>query len=284
MKRKILVPVDFSEISHNAYLYARALAKVFNCTLEVIYGYTISYSQNTVLSLMAEAGTVKTINKKMEDFINNYPKEEEGTVLTKVEVFPNVQEAAAVPLIVKESKSDDVFMIVMGTTGKHLLGDYLLGSVASAVAQKAYCPVLLIPENVNYRPFGSILYASNFEAAQKEMVREITNFANLFRAAVHFVHVEEKGDVEDFSKTKEEIFNQLFKEGNPAFSFQMDTVKGDSVVNGLHQYADENNIDLIVLVNKQRGFFDSLMGKSNSKNMALNIKYPLMIYHSPTSN
>jgi nucleotide-binding universal stress UspA family protein len=281
MKMKILVPVDFSDTSYNAYRYARALAEVFGCRLELIHAYSVSFSKNTMVSLLAEEGTVKTISSKMDDLIKKAEEEAEGTILTKVNVFKKIEEAAPVPLIIKESKTDDVFLIVMGTTGKHHLGDYILGSVASSVAQGAQVPVLLIPEKVAYRPFKNILYASNFEAAHRDMLQEIINFANLFRAAVHFVHVKEKGSTEDFEITKEAIFNQLFKDGDPAFSFQMDMVESNSVVHGLHQYADDNHIDLIVLVNKQKGFFDSLMGNSASKNMALDLKHPLMVYHYP---
>jgi nucleotide-binding universal stress UspA family protein len=281
MKRKILVPIDFSATSYNAYCYARALAEVFGCRLELIHAYSVSYTKNTMVSLLAEEGMIKTISSKMDAFIKKAEKETEGTVLTKVNVIKKIEEAAPVPLIINESKTDDVFLIVMGTTGKHHLGDYILGSVASAVAQGSRVPVLLIPEKVAYRPFKSILYASNFEAAHRDMLREIINFANLFRAAVHFVHVKEKSSTEDFEITKEIIFNQLFKNGEPAFSFQMDVVESNSVVHGLHQYADSNQIDLIVLVNKQRGFFDSLMGSSASKNMALDLKHPLMVYHYP---
>ncbi len=281
MKRKILVPVDFSPVSHNAYCYARELAKVFNCTLELIHAYSVSYTNNTVTSLMAESGMAKTVQAKMDTFIGKYKEDELGTILTKVVINKHIKRSAAVPLIVQQSKADDVFLIVMGTTGKHELGAYMLGSVGSRVAQRAHSPVLLIPEKAKYRPFQNILYASNFESSPKSMLREIINFSNLFRSAVHFVHVKGKESGEDFQETKKEIFDQLFKGGDPAFSFNMDLVKNDSVVNGLNQYADENKIDLIVLVNKQRGFFDSLMGKSESKNMALDMKHPLMVYHYP---
>lgn len=281
MKRKILLPIDFSPTSHNAYCYARELAKVFNCTIELIHAYTISYSENTVASLIAEAGSLKTINNKMDDFVKKFSEEEEGTVLTKVVVNKHVEEGKPVPIIVKKSEALDVFLTVMGTTGKHHLGDYILGSVASSVSQNAHSLVLLIPEKVVYRPFRSILYASNFESAQKSMLREIINFANLFRASVHFVHVQEKDAKEDFEKTREIIFDQLFEDGDPAFSINMDVVKSKSVVNGLNEYAEKNDNDLIFLVNKQRGFFDSLMGKSESKNMALDLKRPLMVYHYP---
>ena len=86
MKRKILVPVDFSPVSHNAYCYARELAKVFNCTLELIHAYTVSYTNNSVVSLMAESGMVKTIQTKMDAFIDKHAEENKGSVLTEVVV------------------------------------------------------------------------------------------------------------------------------------------------------------------------------------------------------
>jgi len=279
MKRKILVPVDFSEESHNAYLYAREMVKAFNCIIEVIHAFKISYTGNTAIELTAELGKVKSIEKELKLFIENYPKEEEGTVLTKVEVVTTLKEGNPGIFVAKESEKEGVFMVIMGTTGKHLLGDYMFGSVASSVAQNASCPVLLIPKNVAYVPFEDILYASSFESAEPEMITEITNFANLFRAAVHFIHIEKKGKEGDFSKVQKTIFEQLFKDGDLAFAFHMQSVPADSIVNGLHDYADKNGIDLIVLVNKKRDFFNSLMGNSTSKNMALDIKYPIMIYH-----
>ncbi|MFT4667391.1 MAG: nucleotide-binding universal stress UspA family protein [Ulvibacter sp.] len=285
MKRKILVPVDFSTTAHNAYLYARELAKVFNCLVEVVHAYRLYNSGNTVPALMAESGKLKTIEKQLNDFIKDVSEQEKGAVLTKVEVVMNVQEGDPVPIIIRESKNENVFMIIMGTIGKHLLGDYILGSVASSVARKAGSPVLLISEGVSYCHFDNILYATNFESAQPEMVIEITNFANLFRAAVHFIHIKEASKIGDFIQIQKDIYEYLFGDKELAFTFHMKLVEADSVVNGLHDYADENQIDLIVLVNKNRGFLDSLMGESTSKNMALNLKYPLMIYHySANSN
>ncbi len=281
MKRKILVPVDFSASARSAYIYAREVAKVFNCLVEVVHAYRLPYGGNTVSSLMSDAGKVKAIKLLLDDFIKDVPAEEERSILTKVEVVMNVQEGDPVPVINKESRNGDVFLTIMGTTGKHLLGDYILGSVASSVAQKAGSPVLLIPEGVSYRHFDNILYASNFESAQPEMITEITNFANLFRAAIHFIHIKEASENGAFTKTQKEIYNQLFGAEELAFAFHMESVEANSIVNGLNDYADKNQIDLIVLVNKNRGFLDALMGESVSKNMALNIRHPLMVFHYP---
>ncbi|MFK7810532.1 MAG: universal stress protein [Saprospiraceae bacterium] len=278
MKRKILVPVDFSPASRSAYLYAREMAKIFNCLVEVVHAYRVPYAGETVAALVAEAGEVSIRKDRLKKFINNYHEEGEGRTLTKVEVRIDIREGDSVPVILQKSKDEEVFLTIMGTAGKHLMGEYILGSVASAVAQRAKSPVLLIPENVSYRSFHSILYASNFESAQPKMLNEITNFANLFRAAIHFVHVQKPDKADVFSATQNAIFEQLFDDREPGFAFHMETVASKSVVKGLNEYAEKKDIDLIVLVNRQNGFLDSITEDSTTKKMALDIKYPLMVY------
>ena len=60
----------------------------------------------------------------------------------------------------------------------------------------------------------------------------------------------------------------------------MATVISSSILKGLNQYANENEIDIIAMVNVERNFLDSLFGKSLTKKMALSTRVPLMIIHS----
>jgi len=39
MKKKIIVPVDFSRVSQNAYFYACELAKEYDCKVEVVHSF-----------------------------------------------------------------------------------------------------------------------------------------------------------------------------------------------------------------------------------------------------
>ncbi len=278
MEKKIIVPVDFSEVSYNAYLYARGIARDLDCSLEVVHTYKVSYSRSNFASFMAELGTYNSISKALEKFVNTYPQEK-GDVMTKLKVATKVVEDNAISYIIEQSRAEDVLMILMGTDGEHDTVEYFTGSVSSKVAQQAGCPVLLVPDYQTYQSFGRILYASNFEAAKPEMVKRMIDFANLFRASIHFIHVYEKGETGEFTKTEEEIFQQLFEDGDPAFSFNMASIKSASVQAGLNQYAEENKIDLIVLVNRQRSLFESVTGQSLTKKMALDIKYPLLVDH-----
>ena len=167
-------------------------------------------------------------------------------------------------------------MVVVGTRGSHNMAEKMFGSTASSIAQRAHCPVFLIPEGVKYEAFRGVLYASNYESADEEMLEQVIDFGNVFRSTMHFVHVEENDNYENVEDT---IFNKLFEEGDPAFSFNIVNLKNRSVIEGLTQYANENEVDLIVLVNRHRKFIENVMKLSLTQKMALNTKLPLMVFH-----
>ena len=273
--KRILVPVDFSNTSHNAYLYARDLAIGLGADLEVIHVFSGSFSTREPFVVKAGKGREEVVEDRLNDFIALHPSTEEG-VLTQLKVSTSIVQGMTVHKIVERSKEVD--LIVIGATGSHDAVEKILGSVSSSVAQQAHCPVIVIPKGAHYEQYNHILYASNFESADVFLLQRIVDFANLFRASVHFIHVNQKEDLLQ-EEVENLIFDQLFKEGEPAFSFNLASINSKSVIEGIKQYADENEIDLIVLVNRQRHFIENVMGMSLTKKMALHPIIPLMVYH-----
>ncbi len=279
MKRKIIVPVDFSTASHNTYLYARDLAVDYDAVIEVVHVYNDKPGQKT-----------EHITKEMEklkvnltDFINLYPNTNQGngTVLTETKVSIRLLRGLPIKSIISLCEFPSSSIIVMGMTGRHNAVGRFFGTVSSSVAQKANCPVLLIPSSATYVPYKGVLYASNFESAERAKLNQVSQFADLFKATIHFIHVRSKDEIEDFTETEKRIFELLFEGGDPKFPFNLTAINSESVTKGLNQYAEENDIDLITLVNNQRGFLESLFGLSMTKTMAFQTKLPLMIFHLP---
>ena len=277
MKKKIIVPVDLSPTSHNAYLYALGLAEDLNASIEVIYVHT-----------MADRDRNESFPDKMEDmegqlsdFVNLYARQEQEdtAVFTKVKLTKRVLIGYPVKSILHACQNPADTIFVMGMTGSHnAIGRYF-GTVSSAIAQKAKCPVLLIPARAKYIPYKNILLASNYDSADREKLKQITDFASFFKAGIHFVHIREKGEVEEFTETEERIFARLFEEGDPGFSFSLTAIEAPSIAKGLSQYADENEIDLLTLVKSRKGFLKLLLNKSITKKIAFNSKLPLLVLH-----
>jgi len=277
--KKILVPTDFSKTSHNAFLYACEMAKELGATIKVVHIYSGTFQPNQPHGLKASMGRKESLESHLEVFVNNTPEDYDSNIGIKTKV--EVEAISALSMsnaLIKLTKDPDVLMVVMGTTGEHDVIENIVGSFSTTIAQKAYCPVLMIPKGKIFKPFKSILFASNFESADDEMLEDIMFFANIFRSTLHFIHVKEKND--NYEKVSEDvIFEKIFKEGDPAFAFNMATIESDSVVKGLNQYAEENNVDLVVLVNRDRDFISMLMRKSITQRMGLYTKLPMMVFH-----
>ncbi|MFT5386722.1 MAG: nucleotide-binding universal stress UspA family protein [Saprospiraceae bacterium] len=280
MKKKIIVPVDFSATSQNAYLYARELAKHYGAGIEVLHVYMGTFSPDESGTRPSKT-TKASLQEQLDDFVSLYPSSRDSNVLTDVEVSTKIIQGFTVKSIVDLSIDESTSMIVMGSTGKSEIVDRIIGRISSEVAQQAFCPVLMVPKGAKFFSYKNILYASNYESADEFMLEQILNFNKTFSATLHFIHVSTKSKSKRFDITEEQIFDTLFKEGEPIFSFNLALEKAGSVMKGLFKYAEKNKIDLIVLVNRQRGFVESALGQSMTKKMALRSQTPLLIYHIP---
>ena len=274
--KTIIVPVDFSKVAHNAYLYALEMANFFKHKIKVVHVYGGELDAMERLALQSGDTPFNYLLSKLNKFVDD--TNDKGNVLTKVDVEVEILEGNVVKKIVELSQDENTAMIIAGSEGHYNWLEQLTGSITSALAQKANCPVLLVPKGVKFTQFDNMLYASDFSSADKKMILRFIDFAKLFDASVHFIHIEDEDDV-DFSVIEDSIFNLLFKDGDPAFSFNMVSIEGVDVISGLNQYAEENEVDLIVLVNRHRAFVDNLLGLSMTRQLAMDTNFPLMVYH-----
>lgn len=278
MKKKIVVPVDFSPTSLNAYQYALRLSELYDASIELIHVFEGTFSIDKPTRFKAGMSREEAIIDDLKSFAQ-YTNKEAGDVWTKLDVSTKAIQGLTIPSIIKESKQGDVAMMVMGMTGKGGIINKLIGSVSTEVGQKAHCPVLLIPDKFEYRPLDKILFAANFESADRYVVKQVDDFAKTHDTFVHFVHVDDSSDSEDFIETEDQIFKTIFEEGYPQYPFLMRTIKSSSVLKGLNGYAKNHQMDLIVLANRQRGFFTTLTGQSMTKNMGMATQLPILIFH-----
>lgn len=273
--KHILVPTDFSEASANAYRYAQHLADVFNASIHVVHIYHPSFDPS-VPAFSGDSELIGIKKEAIELFVSKHrlPVAHDNP---HIAISHDVTVGFAVDELVHLSKQDDYDFIVMGSTGEQGVANKLFGSISSSVSRKAWCPVLLIPEGISFRPVSRILYASNFESVEDEMIEELFEFAGPFEAGVHFVHVSEGKT--DEKALKEEIFEEVFEQKSAVPSFQTATVYHDEPSEGLSAYAVDNDVDLISIVTHHRSFWENLIHRSTTKQLAFNTNIPLMVLH-----
>ncbi|MEL6943867.1 MAG: universal stress protein [Bacteroidota bacterium] len=218
-----------------------------------------------------------SILNRLKRFINVAPAEGGITVATNVECKTYLAYNTSAKL---SKLSKDYDLVVMGTTGKHLIEKKLIGSIASYVAQHAHCPVLLVPRAHRFKGINNIVYARNWESIDTLTLKSVLELGKAFYAAIHFVHVNEVLDIMDFSLTEQEVLMELLAEDAPEIAYHIVNIDSESPKEGIEDYAYEKEADLIVLVNRQHTFWDNLLKRSLTKEMALHSDIPLLIYHT----
>ena len=138
--KSILVPADFSEASHAALDYGRALADRCGSTLHVLHVVSHVVGPGRAMFWGFSASELESrLDEEARHHMEALLFELDGlqaSVVTRVG-HPSVE-------IVQYAKDRNVDLIVMGTNRRGLLAHLLVGGVVEKVARKAPCPVLTV--------------------------------------------------------------------------------------------------------------------------------------------
>ena len=278
--KKIVTSTDFSKNSMEGFQFALKIANVLDASVELIHVYSGAFSPDQPIVMQASPNQYEAVLKHVKNFETRAKKAAELPIKEMPEVnakavlgFPEVE-------LVKYSNKEDTYMIVMSTSGSHGISGKLFGTISTHVGRKANCPVMLIPQGTEFKGFKHILYASNFEGVDEKNIRRLIAFAESFQANVHFVHVRTpKEEAGNFKKVKASISELLLHEGEPSFAFEMAEISSESITEGLNEYAEDKNIDLVVMVSPHRHFIESLFHKSTTTAFAFNSSLPVLVLH-----
>lgn len=144
--RNILVPTDFSAPAEGAWRYAVTLAKLFRSRLHVLHvvaePYAYPWGSNEMSTLpMADylAQAEESARERLATFVAaSTGHGRRVRAVTKV--------GAPVEQILEYADAQKIDLIVIGTHGRGLVGQMLLGSVAERVVRRAKMPVLTVHE------------------------------------------------------------------------------------------------------------------------------------------
>ena len=139
--RQLLCPVDFSDVSKNAFQIAIDLAVLFKADLHVMHVFQMPASTipEGIYDIPDDAeDKVKShFSKKLDEFIKNHSTPEINITTGLYAGFPHVE-------IIKYANETNADMIVMGTHGRTGLSHVLLGSVTERVIRTSDIPVLTV--------------------------------------------------------------------------------------------------------------------------------------------
>ena len=147
MYHKILLPTDGSKFAEKAAEHAIWIASKSGA--EIIVLNVIETS--SLVGLPAEDLIVRIKEmlkeegrRSLERISEMVTEEEKELKIEDIKVTLKTEEGSPADAILKTVEKEDVDLVVMGTSGKHGLDRFLLGSVTEKVVRSAKCPVLAV--------------------------------------------------------------------------------------------------------------------------------------------
>lgn len=277
--KTILVPIDFSDASTDAFHYALDLASYFDAKIKVVHVYHPEFDLSNPYIPEPVAGFVeareKQLNLFLKENLESHQKKEANIAVQPIvegTILPGFA-SQELPHIIKIEKP---ILVVMGTTGSNNLGVQLFGSVSKDVSQNSDYPVLLVPGGEKFHGIKKILYASNYYLDDEVLVNRVMEIGKKFAAEFHIVHVEQK--VNGYLFTDEDFKKVFTKHGGPC-KYKFKRIKDNQVAETLSRYVEEEEIDMVVMLTQNRSFWQNLLHRSVTRRMALITSVPLMIIH-----
>lgn len=267
----ILVPTDFSPLADNALKYGMDLASAMGSSLMIVHVYQIpiSYSEVPLITVSLEE-----IKKASEERLAELKHNIETITAGKLVVYTESRLGDVADEVNKIAKTLQPFTIVMGSRGVTGAGRFFLGSNSLAVIGKTRIPVIVVPPGGKFSPYKKIGLTTDFkEVVDKTPVVPIRALVNFFNAELHVLHVDYKQrnftpDIPQQSLNLDMLLSGM----NPTYDF----IENKNVNEGINDFAEKNNIDLIVMLPQKHSFLESLFEKSVTRELLHHTHIPVM--------
>ncbi len=273
--KRILVPIDFSKEAECAARIAASIAKKTGSEIYLLH--MLELPVNTIdpaemSSIRSEPQIIyfmKTAHEKFDKF-------KKMPFFKGIKIIESVQFHYAFAGIISESEKNKIDLIVMGSQGASGLQEMFIGSNTEKVVRRSKVPVLVVKKGTENFKIKDIVFASDFNNESKKTFQNVIDFANIFKAKIHFLYV---NTIHNFSTTpaiesKMENFIKDFKIGEYTRRIYNDI----SIEKGILSYGRDIDADLIALNTHGRSGLSQLFNGSIGQELTNHALRPVITF------
>jgi nucleotide-binding universal stress UspA family protein len=275
--KKILVPTDFSATAGNAINFAIETSKIFPSKIILLHSYEVAsgfsadymgFNKEFTLSVLSD------IEKQLDDIKTQIKSIDEADVETYLSTYPLNK---AIEKAIDEKRPD---LIVMGTLGASGIQEKIWGSRASSVIGETSLPVMVIPRDYTWEKPRKILFATNRFQKDPKVLNYLFELAGLYMANVQVVVFTDSDDdnAQLYLENKQKIaeYEGFLKSQYNENTLTSAHITGKDFEETLQNYIEKNDIDILVMVTYQGGFWRRIFNPSITKQMSYHTKIPLL--------
>lgn len=275
MRKKILIPTDFSDYSKNAIEYAIQLFSdeavdlvLFNAIVMPIASveppfpalHKLEEASNSALDRLVEE--YKPMLKSPDARLKTHVAISEGNVASGINRAYEDVEAS---------------LIIMGTQGASGVREFLLGSNTANLLKKTVGPVIAVPEGTDIYKMDKILMAADLqENRDRKLLEPLKEFARKFDSNITILTVARKNVLvgEDEVWESYNLHNE-FKD----IHHQYRVLEDSNPRKAIEEYANRADVNLLVTISRHNSFWERLFHTSVSGKLTMHANVPMLVLH-----
>lgn len=264
--KTIIAPTDFSSVSYNACLYAAKMAEDIKAELVLLHVMELPVVVSEFPVSVGDFGDIA-----MEDELNRLADKLRAATSNNINIYTENVMGSVEYLIQNACEQKEPFAVVMGTHSYSFIDRFFIGSTTVYSARHLQYPVLVVPKNVQYKPFRKIALATDMKNVYEIPAKEIEMILNLFDAELQVFYVAKDRTTKNRNSLPGVLLNNRLVSLAPKFFF----VEEEDILKGISALTEEHGTDLLMVIPKKHGPFH----RSQSKDFIFYSNVPVMALH-----
>lgn len=270
--KTILVATDFSAAARNAGNYAAemALAIKADLLLFTVFELPVTYYElpvavNTLEMTETEEKNLLALKKELTEKTGG-----KVNIRTEVRLGTFFDELRSVCELIKP------YAVIMGSQGTTAADRMLFGGHTVHAMKHLSWPLITVPPEVKFSSVKKICLACDLRNVLNTIpVEEIRVLVNQFHSEFHILNTGKKNDFNPDMLSESGFLHNMFADLKPQFHF----VSSKDTDEGVIDFCEKNQIDLLVVLPKRHGFLEKLIYKSHTRELVLHSHVPVMAIH-----
>jgi nucleotide-binding universal stress UspA family protein len=269
--KRIIAPVDFSATAENAAVFAGNLAAFYGAELWLYHAYSLPIP--TGYPLVTDGEMQEAADGEMDVFRQKIL----ASMRAPINMHTVAEAASLNEGLAELAETIKPDLVVMGIAGKGKLTRLVVGSNTIRVMQHLPYPLLVVPPQATFIPIRKMGFACDFEkVAETTPIGLLKKLAQDFHADLFVLNVVPQGETVPDDKQVESMYiGEALKEYQA--NFQM--IMSDDVTEGINWFAENNQLDWIVVIPKKHKTMEKLFGRSHTKDLLYHTHLPVLCMH-----
>ena len=240
----IVVAVDFSESSINAFLHALSIAQKCSTDLDLVW---VRKSAEEKDKFDTGGDPTKEVKVQFDELIAKYQPELPGNKISY-----KVRTGRVYKEIADEARESKAMLVVTGTHGASVFVEFWIGSNANRIVSLSPCPVITIRGGVDIaRPLSRIVLPIDSTTETRQKATFTGYLAKKHDAQVHILSIysnKVKAIRRNVDSYAEQVGKYFEEEG---IKYLIANKEVDNVADGMIEYAKSVDANLISIMTQQ---------------------------------